>query len=131
MLKSTLRRTAEATIQFTLAKTTLHLPQYIKKVELKKKRLKIATKGYDKESSSKSEREKRAIFIESDMLNATSYCISPECLSLQLTVLEVRIRRLLSSLHSEQQGRIPGWPSTISWNLGNKHKISDRRNFED
>lgn len=68
--------------------------------------------------------------VEPDILNFTSYCVSPKCSSLQPTALEVRTGRLLPSSNSAQQGRVPAWPSTISQNLGNEHKSSDRCNFE-
>lgn len=49
-------------------------------------------------------KEKRAMFVVSDILNTTSYCISSECLSLQPTALEVRTKR--TSLNSAQQDRM-------------------------
>jgi len=65
------------------------------------------------------EREKRAIPVEFSISNTAGYCVSPKHLALQLTALEVRMGRWLPSLNSGQQGRVPGWPSTTSWNLGN------------
>lgn len=100
-----------AAIHLYLHRTAVHLSTYLRTLKKKKSKIKYSWKQKLYDLAGKSfmiwqpkvnkikrllpgcKKEKRAMFVVSDILNTTSYCILSKCLSLQPTALEVRTKR--------------------------------------